>query len=67
MKLDLRIITLCALLLFHNTVSISNPSDTFSNSIDNLFDNRNLKPGCAVGVIEEGKYIHKRGYGLANL
>jgi len=67
MKLDLKIITICSLLLFHNTVTMSNSSDTFSNSIDNLFENRSLKPGCAVGVIEDGKYIHKRGYGYANL
>ena len=32
-----------------------------------LFDNRIEKPGCAVGVIENGQYIHKRGYGYANL
>ncbi len=67
MKLDLKIITICSLLLFYNTVTMSNSSDTFSNSIDNLFGNRSLKPGCAVGVIEDGKYIHKRGYGYANL
>ena len=67
MKLDLRIITICSLLLLHNTMAMSNLSDTFSNSIDNLFGDRNLKPGCAVGVIEDGKYIHKRGYGFANL
>ena len=67
MKLDLRIITICSLLLFHNTVTMSNSSDAFSDSIDNLFENRSLKPGCAVGVIEDGKYIHKRGYGYANL
>ena len=67
MKLDLKIITICSLLLFHNTVTMSNSSDTFSNSIDNLFGNRSLKPGCAVGVIKDGKYIHKRGYGYANL
>ena len=39
----------------------------FSENIDALFDNRIEKPGCAVGVIENGQYIHKRGYGYANL
>ena len=48
-------------------MTMSNSSDAFSDSIDNLFENRSLKPGCAVGVIEDGKYIHKRGYGYANL
>ena len=48
-------------------MTMGNSSDAFSDSIDNLFENRSLKPGCAVGVIEDGKYIHKRGYGYANL
>ena len=60
MKLDLRIITICSLLLLHNTMAMSNLSDTFSNSIDNLFGDRNLKPGCAVGVINTNTEFFKK-------
>lgn len=41
----------------------------FSRAIDAVFadiDTEN-EPGCAAGVIHEGRYIHKAGYGLANL
>jgi CubicO group peptidase (beta-lactamase class C family) len=41
--------------------------DEFSNSIDDLFNSRVNKPGCAVGVIKDGIYIHNKGYGMANL
>ena len=27
----------------------------------------NTTPGCAVGIISNGEYIHMRGYGAANL
>ena len=67
MKPHLIIITICSLLLFHNSLVMSNSLTAFSEGIDNLFDERNVKPGCAVGVIEDGKYIHKRGYGYANI
>jgi len=42
---------------------------SLSKSVDNLaasyFDAKN--PGCALGVIHQGKYVHKTGYGMANL
>ena len=41
--------------------------DEFSDSIDNFFNSRVNKPGCAVGVIKDGIYIHNKGYGMANL
>ena len=49
--------------------SISVQAETFdlSKKIDSLFGDRSEKPGCAVGVIENGEYIHSEGYGLANL
>lgn len=40
-----------------------------SDKVDRLFvlwDKPN-SPGCAVAVIQKGKIIHKRGYGMANL
>ena len=45
----------------------STEDNNLSKAIDSLFDNREGRPGCAVGVINNGEYIHKRGYGLANL
>ncbi|HNP34254.1 MAG TPA: serine hydrolase domain-containing protein [Woeseiaceae bacterium] len=39
-----------------------------SKSIDEVFADIGVdEPGCAAGVIQHGAYIHKAGYGLANL
>jgi CubicO group peptidase (beta-lactamase class C family) len=39
-----------------------------SKAIDRVFaDFRADEPGCAVGVIHEGKFAYKVGYGLANM
>lgn len=37
--------------------------------VDSLFSqwNNNYSPGCALGIIKEGKLIYKKGYGLSNL
>jgi CubicO group peptidase (beta-lactamase class C family) len=43
--------------------------DRLSTSIDAVFagiDSQH-EPGCVAGVIHNGQYIHKKGYGLANL
>jgi len=42
---------------------------SLSASIDAIFKpyTEGSRPGCAAGVIHKGKYIHKKGYGLANL
>ena len=41
----------------------------FSAGIDAIFSSipQYDAPGCSVGVIEDGKFIHKAGYGMANL
>jgi CubicO group peptidase (beta-lactamase class C family) len=37
-------------------------------SIDNLFKNYNLNtPGCAIGVVKNGKLIYQKGFGSASL
>jgi CubicO group peptidase (beta-lactamase class C family) len=44
-------------------------TDTFSSKVDAIFsefDSADV-PGCAVGVIRDGMYVHARGYGSANL
>jgi len=40
-----------------------------SAAIDNVFAgiDPGSQPGCAAGVIHNGEYIHKKGYGLANM
>ncbi|WP_323846270.1 serine hydrolase domain-containing protein [Microbulbifer magnicolonia] len=42
---------------------------TLSSKIDTLFQSfeQQAGPGCAVGVIHNGRYLHKAGYGMANL
>ena len=57
-----------ALTVLLSTSAISAP-ENFSAKVDEVFsdiDNQNA-PGCAVGVIEQGKWLHKAGYGMANL
>ncbi|MCJ8321889.1 MAG: beta-lactamase family protein [Colwellia sp.] len=41
----------------------------FNDSIDKIFSSieQQNSPGCNVGLIKEGSFIHKTGYGLANL
>lgn len=43
-------------------------ADGLNDDIDAVFaDIDGNSPGCAAGVIHNGEYIHKAGYGLANL
>ena len=67
MKQHLKILIIIPILLFFGLTTKTYSTSGFSENIDALFDNRIEKPGCAVGVIENGQYIHKRGYGYANL
>jgi CubicO group peptidase (beta-lactamase class C family) len=67
MKQHLKILIIIPILLFFGLTTKTYSTSEFSENIDALFDNRIEKPGCAVGVIENGQYIHKRGYGYANL
>jgi len=58
-----------AVLLISGTAHASEFSAADSRRIDALFDDIDhaSQPGCAAGVIQGGQYVHKRGYGLANL
>ena len=67
MKHQFKIIVVFVCILLCNPFAYSAEENTLSKAIDSLFDNREGRPGCAVGVINNGEYIHKRGYGLANL
>ena len=41
----------------------------YKTKIDTLFNRFDMpnSPGCAVAVVQNGKLVHKEGYGLANL
>jgi CubicO group peptidase (beta-lactamase class C family) len=59
-------------LLFLSNCSINNSPDAgddrFSR-VDKIFAawDRSDSPGCALGIIHNGQFIYKRGYGIANL
>ena len=55
------------ILILITSISVQAGTSDLSKKIDSLFGDRSEKPGCAVGVIENGEYIHSEGYGLANL
>ena len=42
---------------------------SLSTDIDTIFADYDAAdvPGCAIGVIQHGAYIHAKGYGSANL
>ncbi|MFQ6109001.1 MAG: serine hydrolase domain-containing protein [Candidatus Aminicenantales bacterium] len=44
-------------------------ADKRADKVDRLFSpwDRPDSPGCALAVIQDGRIIHKRGYGMANL
>ena len=55
------------LILFSSSVAFSD--DKLSNVIEDIFSDRKLddEPACAIGVIENNKYIFQSGFGLSNL
>ena len=60
-------IKLIFLILFSSSVAFSD--DKLSNVIEDIFLDRKLdsEPACAIGVIENNKYIFQSGFGLSNL
>ncbi len=60
---------LAVILTANVLVQGENPSDPRTKEVDKIFarwDKPN-SPGCALGIIQEGSFIYKRGYGMANL
>ena len=55
------------LIFFSSSVAFSD--DKLSNVIEDIFSDRKLddEPACAIGVIENNKYIFQSGFGLSNL
>lgn len=50
-------------------ISSSVMATDFNDGVDKIFSNyvKNNTPGCNAGVIKDGAFIHKAGYGLANM
>ena len=67
MKQHQKKLSLIVILISIASFSLNANMSDLSKKIDLLFDDRSQKPGCAVGLIENGEYIHSKGYGLANL
>ena len=67
MKQHQKKLSLLVILISFASLSVNANMSDLSKKIDLLFDDRSQKPGCAVGLIENGEYIHSKGYGLANL
>jgi len=63
----MRIINLLIAITFINLQTFGQSTD-FS-SVDAIFSewNNETTPGCGLGIIQDGKLIYGRGYGLANL
>lgn len=51
------------------TTQAGSTGGDLKSSVDEIFSslNRSDAPGCAVAVIKEGRVVHERGYGMANL
>jgi len=61
---DHRFVALAVLLIS----AVARADADLSQSIDDVFaDIGEKEPGCAVGVIHKGEFMHKGGYGLANM
>ena len=67
MKQHQKKLSLIVILISFVSFSVNANMSDLSEKIDLLFDDRSQKPGCAVGLVENGEYIHSKGYGLANL
>ncbi|MBL8191294.1 MAG: beta-lactamase family protein [Acidobacteria bacterium] len=60
----------CLVLLLASSVAgLSQSADGVTAKVDAIFANfdKTDSPGCALGVIKDGKLIYTRGYGKANL
>ncbi|MCJ7581828.1 MAG: beta-lactamase family protein, partial [Candidatus Aminicenantes bacterium] len=60
---------LAVILTAHGLIQGENPSDPRKKEVDKIFAgwDKPDSPGCALGIIQDGLFIYKRGYGMANL
>jgi len=57
------------LVLVYAPTLLAQASDPRSAKVDSIFSamDRTTLPGCAVGAVQNGKFLHRRGYGMADL
>lgn len=69
MRIFVRIAAATVLLPCSAAIAADSAMQGLSDAVDAVFANldNESQPGCAVGVIHNGAYIHKAGYGMANL
>jgi len=63
------ITTLFACLLISVACLAANETADFERNVDHMFANYDKRdsPGCALGVVRDGNFIYKRGYGMGSL
>lgn len=64
-----RALAASGLLLFVMTVKSTVLAGALPDKVDDVFAslNRSDAPGCAVSLVEDGRVVYERGYGMANL
>jgi CubicO group peptidase (beta-lactamase class C family) len=69
MKTVLSAAAVAATVFLMSCASPPGPTQDVAKQVDALFAqwDKPDSPGCALGVIRDGRFIHKRGYGMANL
>lgn len=69
MRIFVRIAAAAVLLPCSAAIAADSAMQGLSDAIDAVFGSieDDSQPGCAAGVIHDGEYIHKAGYGMANL
>ena len=65
----MKLLASLACVLIACTTPAQKKTDSLANKLDGLFSNYNNKsgPGLAAGIVQKGKTVFKKGYGLANL
>ncbi|MFC2164984.1 serine hydrolase domain-containing protein [Acidobacteriota bacterium] len=69
MKIQGNLLKLVGIFVSIAMLSMTAVADTKSRKVDKLFAewDSTVTPGGTLGIIKDGKFIYKRGYGMANL
>jgi len=63
----MKIFLTTALLLVYRLCAAQIPGDLIEKKCDSIFNTYDGKPGLAVLIVQDGKIVFEKGYGLANL
>lgn len=61
------LLCICILTFSFYTTLSAQKSGSLESSIDSIFSIYENNPGCAIAIVQEGKTIFQKGYGVANL